>query len=410
MRLTPFLVASLVAIVMPFLSARADEPGNPLPETRIVLRMSRKFIQGLLGERFQRNEPVRTNVDGIDVTGTAHASGTLRVRLHESDTEGNFDVLVRGEVLSELTATSPPVVVLTHGTAPFSVRQPIRHQGNQFVEQELTMDVRNHFTLDDIGSFRGGLTGALTRRIARPFVRRGLANGNSQADEKIRTEMTPVLKAELGKLVTVLNSIPPLVEKAYDMVILENKTPPDGVRFYRAATKDHLLISIGKPNQRIPTLPNLDKDQQAPLELWIAVSRRVPAEERRKFVLENWHFITPLLRPTGAAFTRIDQGAERPPGQASRRRSGPRSTRLAHPHVRRRNPLPVDRGMKGRSSLLGGADSWPHRALHESGVCSKICSKSRLALAEGDHQGGVELALRGLSSRRRTAGVGRPGL
>jgi len=296
MKLSHCLIATLSAIVTPFLAAHAQEPGKPLPETRIVLRVSGKFIQGLLGVSFQRDEPIGENVNGIAVTGTARAAGKLRVRLHESNTESNFDVLVRGEVLSQLSAMHRPVVVLAHGMAPFSACQSIVHQDHQFIAQTLTMDVRNHFTLDEICSYRGGLTGALTRRIARPFVRRGLADGDSQADEKIRTEMTPVLETELGKLVVVLNKIPPLVKKAHEVIILENKLRPDGVRFYRAATKEHLLISIGEPNQRIPSLPNLDKDKQAPLELWIGVARNASAEERRKFILQNWRLITPILR------------------------------------------------------------------------------------------------------------------
>jgi len=290
------LIASLAAIVTPFLVAHAQEPGKPLPETRIVLRVSGKFIQGLLGVRFQRDELISENVNGIAVTGTARVAGKLHVRLHESDTESNFDVLVRGEVLSQLAAKSRPVVVLAHGSAPFSACQTIVHQDPLFMAQTLTMDVQNHFTLDEICSCRGGLTGALTRRIARPFVRRGLADGDRQADKKIRTEMTPVLETELGKFVVVLNKISPLVKKAHELIILEYKAPPDGERFYRAATKEHLLISIGEPNQRIPRLPNLDNDKQAPLELWIGVARNASAEARRKFILQNWRLITPFLR------------------------------------------------------------------------------------------------------------------
>jgi len=220
MKLSHCLIASLAAIVTPFLAAHAQEPGKPLPETRIVLRVSGKFIQELLGVRFQRDEPISENVNGIGVTGTARVAGKLHVRLHESDSESNFDVLVRGEVLSQLAATSRPVVVLARGTAPFSACQHIAHQDHQFMAQTLTMDVQNHFTLDEICSYRGGLTGALTRRIARPFVRRGLADGDSQADEKIRTEMTPVLETELGKLIAVLNEIPPLVKKAHPVTLL----------------------------------------------------------------------------------------------------------------------------------------------------------------------------------------------
>jgi hypothetical protein len=296
MKLSHCLIASLATIVTPFLAAHAQEPGKPLPETRIVLRVSGKFIQGLLGIGFQRDETIDENVNGIAVTGTARVAGKLHVRLHESHTESNFDVLIRGEVLSQLAATRRPVVVLTHGTAPFSVCQPIVHRDQQFMAHTPTMDVRNHFTLDQICSYRRGLTGALTRRIARPFVRRGLADGDSEADEKIRIDMTPVLEAEMGKLVLVLNKIPPLVQKGYELIILESKLPPDGARFYHAATKEHLLISFGKPNQHIARLPNLDKDKQAPLELWIGVSKNASKEERRKLILQNWRLITPYLR------------------------------------------------------------------------------------------------------------------
>jgi len=80
------------------------------------------------------------------------------------------------------------------------------------------------------------------------------------------------------------------------VIILENKVPPGRVRFYRAATKEHLLFSIGEANQGIPGLPILDKDQEAPLELWIGVARNASAEKRRQFILQNWRLITPYLR------------------------------------------------------------------------------------------------------------------
>ena len=119
----------------------------------------------------ERDEEFSENVNATAVTGTARVAGKLYVRLHESNSESNFDVLVRGEVLSQLTATHRPVVVLAQGTAPFEACQPIVYQDHQFMAQPLTMDVRNQFTLDEICSYRGGLTGVLTRRIARPFVR-----------------------------------------------------------------------------------------------------------------------------------------------------------------------------------------------------------------------------------------------
>ena len=75
----------------------------------LMAQVAGKFIQGLLGVRFQRDELIGENVNGIAVTGTARVAGKLHVRLHESNTESNFDVLVRGEVLSQLAATRRPV-------------------------------------------------------------------------------------------------------------------------------------------------------------------------------------------------------------------------------------------------------------------------------------------------------------
>jgi hypothetical protein len=123
-----------------------------------------------------------------------------------------------------------------------------------------------------------------------------LAEGDLQADDEIRTRMTQELEIEVDKLIAALNKIPPLVKQAYELIILENKSPPEAMRVYRAATKEHLLFSIGAPDRRIPNLPNLDKEKPAPLELWIAVDKNALTEERRKAILANWRLIAPYLR------------------------------------------------------------------------------------------------------------------
>ena len=295
MKLSCSLIASLLAIVASFQSAAAQAPDKALPETRIVLRVSGDFIQKLVGRSFQRDEQIDTQVGGVAVEGAARVAGKFRVVLHESQTDSEFDVLARGDVVSQLTATRRPVVVQAHGSAPFCATRRIVHEGDLFVGRALTMDVCNHFTLDEIDSFRGGLRGALTRRVARPFVRRGLADGDCYADDEIRTQMAQALESELDKLVLALNQIAPLVKQAHELIILENKVSPESVQMYRAATSEHLLFSIGPPEHRIPDLPNLDKDKKAPLELWIAVSRNARKEERRKLMLKNWRLIVPFL-------------------------------------------------------------------------------------------------------------------
>ena len=165
-----------------------------------------------------------------------------------------------------MTATRRPVVVQIHGEAPFSGRRPVVHQDDRFISRPLTMDVCNHFTLDEICSFHGGVTGMLTRRIARPMVRRDLVDGDCQADAEIRDRMTKALEPELDKLVVALNQIPPLVMQANELLILENKTPREQMRFYRAASKEYLIFSIGGPDRHTsPTCRNLEMDNQAAL-------------------------------------------------------------------------------------------------------------------------------------------------
>ena len=96
MRFSVCLVICLSAIAT-FLPAAAQEPAKPLPQTRIVLRVSGKFIQALVGARFQRDEPIDTNVGGVAVTGTANVAGKFYIDLDESKTECDFDVLGTGE-------------------------------------------------------------------------------------------------------------------------------------------------------------------------------------------------------------------------------------------------------------------------------------------------------------------------
>ena len=285
----------IAAAVAASLSLDAQEPAKPLPETRIVLRVSRKFIQCLVGREFERDEPFNSNVGGVAVVGKAHVTGKLQVVLLESETESNFDVLASGTVLTQMTATTRPVKVMTHGTAPFNARRRIVNKADTFTAEAVTVEVRHHSTLDEICSSRRGLFGAATRKLAAPKVRRSLPDGDRKADDEIRQRLTQTLETESDKLAGALSEIPPMVEQAHALIIRELKLSPDGVKAYRAATKEHLLLSVGEPNQRLPALPTLAKDKAASIELWIGKSKDALKEERRKFVLENWRLIAPIL-------------------------------------------------------------------------------------------------------------------
>ncbi len=273
----------------------AQEP-TPMPETRIVLRVSGEFIQCMLGKSFQRDEPIATNVQGVAVTGTAHVTGKLRVALKESDVDSAFDILIDGTVASQITGKSRPVVIQAHGNATFTGKRKYVSIDDQFVAEPVTLSACNQFTLDRICAFHGGLVGKLTERIARPYVLRSLAEGDRYAEEEIGRRMIQALETEFEKVVEAANKIPPLVKQAHQMLILEGRAPSEKVRVYRAATKEHLLFSLGKEGRRIPDLPTLPKEKQGPVELWIAVSKDEQKEKRRAFLLQNWRHIVPFLR------------------------------------------------------------------------------------------------------------------
>ena len=220
----------------------------------------------------------------------------MQVQLHESLNECNFDVLVTGNATAKVTATRRPVVVYTHGEAPFSARGHVVNKNVQFSAQSPAIEVRTQFMLDEIHPYRGGRLPLIARPIIRPLVRRGIANGDLVADQVLRTRLTQVLETELGNLVEALNKVPPLVEQAHMLLINESKVTEEKTQIHRAATKNHLLFSIGKPDCRIPELPRMDKEKRVPVELWIAVSDNALKEQRRKFMLQNWQLIVPLLR------------------------------------------------------------------------------------------------------------------
>jgi hypothetical protein len=169
-----------------------------------------------------------------------------------------------------LTASRRPVIVCAHGNAPFTATRRVAFDGGKFSAQPAYVSVANHFCLDGIGSFRPGVAGVVTRGLARPFVRRGLRDGDRQADDEIRTQVGSGVQDGTDRTIDSLNSVEKTVAKArqYITVAADKKQMP--LVAYHAATKNHLLISIDVPNRVIAQLPSLEHKDRAPLELWIA--------------------------------------------------------------------------------------------------------------------------------------------
>jgi hypothetical protein len=277
-----------------FLLAAPAVPAQQLPETKVVLRLSRDFVLRLTGINYQLDEPIQTNEGGNTIAGNAHINGKFDVKLYESATESNFDILVSGEILTQVTASRRAIEVRTHGRAPFSGQRHIVFNGTAYVGQDISMNVMHHSTLDAILSRRGGVAGALTRRIARPVARRALPESDRRADEELRSRLVKAFDEETTTLISVINKIGPIVKQAETLLIEEDLLPKSGLHLYRASTKESLLFSTGPAHQRIAKLPDIPAFKRAPVELWIA-KREGSKEKRLQYFLKQWELIVPFL-------------------------------------------------------------------------------------------------------------------
>jgi hypothetical protein len=282
MKLSPYF--AFAAILTQALPVAAQERAKPT-ETKVVLRVSREFLQKLAGDRFAKDEPIDSNAGGAAVSGTAHVTGEVDVKLRESATEGEFDLHINGNVATQLTAARRPVVVFAHGNAPFSATRRAGFDGKKFSAQPVSLSVANRFCLDDIGSFRPGVVGAVTRRFAPPFVRRGLRDGDRQADDEIRAKVGAGVQDATDRMIDALNTVEPTIAEArlHLAKAAEKKQLALDLVPYHAATKNHLLISIGMPGRVIAQLPRLEPKDRAPLEFWIAKRDALLGE----FILET---------------------------------------------------------------------------------------------------------------------------
>jgi hypothetical protein len=286
-------LAWLVVVATTFgngLPSAAQSAAEPPAETKIVLRVSRGFIHQLTGVHFRRTESMGKD----SVAGNAQVLGKFDVKLRESETESAFDLRFDGAITTQMTTTRRPVEVHTHGTGSFCGQRRIVFEGKGFAGQPIELSVAHHSTVDAIHSLRGGLRGAIARRVAAPMVSRYLPGGDRQLAEEIRSGLSKTLEQETDNLMTVINNIRPIIRRGEELLIEDDLIPKGERHVYRAATKDYLMLSLGSANRRIARLPELEASKRAPLELWIA-KREESKERRLQFFLKHWQLVVPLI-------------------------------------------------------------------------------------------------------------------
>jgi hypothetical protein len=292
-----FLTQLVVISAIPLLQgmqAEAQEPNKLLPETKVVLRISREFIREITGKQFERDEPIAKNSFGVLVQGIAHAKGTFDVKLQKSSNAIDFDFLVKGEVLTQVLGTRGLVQVQGHGVAGFTGRRRVVFDGNAFTGQALEMSATYRSSLDQAYSVRRGLIGSLTRGIALRTARRNLPESNQEAENELRNRLTNAIEKETDQILVTMNKVGPLLKKGEEILRDQKVLSASSVQHYLATTEEDLYLSIGPPEHRIPILPKLDSTKRGPIEMWIAVENASQDGLRDSF-LQDWSTAQPFI-------------------------------------------------------------------------------------------------------------------
>ena len=274
----------------------ADEPAPPLPETRVVLRISRTFIRELTAKEFQRDVPVEMDEAGTAINGTAHADGVTDVQIQANDNACSFDLVVNGRVSTRLTATTRAVQIRLQGSAPFEARRRIAFDDVAFSARPVQVTTSYQSSVEGICSFRPGLIGAFARGIASAKVRNDLGEYDMEAGAEVRKRLTAAIQSENDEMLTTLNKIGALVKQGEQLLRDEKLLSSRTVQHYVAATEKNLYISLGPPNHRIARLPRLLPSEREPIELWVGI-RKAGKPDRFSPIIANWRFVKPFMLP-----------------------------------------------------------------------------------------------------------------
>ena len=296
MKLIPLILALSCVLLFQAGGSRAEDPKVDLPETKVVLRISREFIYELTAKRFQRDVPVALNAGGVAVAGTAHVDGATSVEIQGSENACSFELGVQGQVSTHLVATVRAVELQLHGSAPFSARRRIVFEDIAFSAHPAEVTTDYHSTIDRICTVRPGLLGAMTRGIASSKARRTLPESDVQAAAEIRTRLTEAIEKESDDLLILLNKVGAIVKEGEQLLREEKLLSARSVQHYLAATPKSLYISVGPPGHRIAKLPRLNASDRQPIELWVAI-KKPGKTDRFSPVLENWKLVKPFLLP-----------------------------------------------------------------------------------------------------------------
>ncbi|HEX4610660.1 MAG TPA: hypothetical protein VH092_20890 [Urbifossiella sp.] len=265
--MTPARLIALAIALVAAEPAAAEPPPDPA-RPKVVLRISRTFVESLTRRGFEQDEPIATTQMGATIAGSARVAGGYSVVFNKSQTETAFDLRVDGRIDTQLGMTRRPVCVALSGHASLLATRRVAFDGRTYAGGPVGVEDCYQSTLDGIGTLRRGPLAPVVRRIARPVVLRALPDADRAAGDEIRTQVRDAVTRETDQVVAVLNAVHAVREDVTELLKSRGLRVGDG-RLALATTDDALLAGLGFPAGAPASVPDAAGGLTAPVEIWV---------------------------------------------------------------------------------------------------------------------------------------------
>ena len=161
----------------------------------VVILVGKPLIQKAIDRKLTRVEPVRENILGTRIVGTATMDGIVTANLLPSAGSAKIEIGFKGRVVSKNTGYNGPVRLLTTGVGDIDLLRTLNIDSSGFQLSGSKTDVELKTEIDAICHKM-----ELVRKIAWKSARRQKPKADSIATERLRKRVSQQFEADADKL------------------------------------------------------------------------------------------------------------------------------------------------------------------------------------------------------------------
>jgi hypothetical protein len=150
-------------------AADASKLPKPLPEHRVVLRVSDRLLNSMMDNAaIDRQTDVCEVILGTSIYGKARVQGKPDVQLVPSADDATFHITLEGTIHSQTIGYNGPVIVRSRSVTTFTATRPVVFEpGKGFYGLPSQVSAHTESFVEGISSTRRGLIGRMITRRAR---------------------------------------------------------------------------------------------------------------------------------------------------------------------------------------------------------------------------------------------------